>query len=137
MINYTEFNQDYTKFNYNCTEFNDQLYGISKIYYTCVMNHYEDLTQEQKQVMLAIERGDIEALKMLVSKGCNVNFDTGRTISTSPLYYACFLGKKYIVEWLVENGQAKCDHDTVTYVSQVLGQLEIASFLAKKIVKVI
>lgn len=85
--------------------------------------------------MQAIELGDLLAVKKLVKGGTNPNFDTGNIISSSPLYFAAFKGRIDILKWLVDEGGADFNFDTVTYFSQNLSQFEAASYLSSKLMQ--
>ena len=90
---------------------------ISKLMESYTKKKYsaKGLTDKQCSLMAAIEKRDLEAVKSIVKRGCDVNFFTTDGIVASPLYLACFLRDLEMVKWLVNEGNANVSQDMVSY----------------------
>ena len=84
--------------------------------------------------MKAIDAGMLHKVKEIVTSGLSPNFTTSDSIAFSPLSLAAHKGKYAIVKWLVEQGGCAFDDAFVSFIASS-GQIQIADFLARKLLK--
>jgi ankyrin repeat protein len=89
----------------------------------------------QGSLIIAVSRGDMPAVKLLLAKGSPVS-ETDRATGSNPLFEAIWIDNLEMVELLVEHGanvNAKMnDGKTILDFAKIKGQSDIIAFLQSK-----
>ena len=85
------------------------------------------------QMFNAIQKDDLEQVKLLLAKGLNVNYNHDNFIQN-----ACFNGKLEIIKYLVEHGANIYSNDNLAFRwACSRGHLEVVNYLVYKGINVI
>ena len=93
----------------------------------------EELTTEQKNLLNAIELGDVSLVKEMVKGGVSPNFGLGDNIESNPIVFCSLTGQFDIAVWLINAGGATVNDNVIRFIDNVIGDLSLSLFIHNKL----
>jgi len=95
-----------------------------------------EISQEQAELLEAIEYGDLQRVKYLVvDKGVDANFGSSDYIEKNPICWASLNKRTNIAFWLVKEGGCRPSRDIFRFVTNVIGDISVSNLLADELGK--